>query len=222
MNKECYFTEENIYQKAHDMLAEIEGLRARHKQTLSRDHSALLILDMQRYFLEETSHAFIPAANAIISGIARLIEAYSGEGLPVIFTRHFNSEANAGMMARWWQGLIMEDDPLSEIIPQFDSSNYVEIEKSQYDAFYQTRLEKILRQQAIDQVVICGVMTHLCCETTARSAFVRGFEVFFPIDGTASYNEAFHRATLLNLAHGFAVPVLIDEIIAALSKSNES
>ncbi len=59
-------------------------------------------------------------------------------------------------------------------------------------------------------------MTHLCCETTARSAFVRGFEVFFTIDGTATYNKEFHFATLHNLAHGFALPILVDEILDAV------
>ncbi|MGB9641195.1 MAG: isochorismatase family protein, partial [Anaerolineales bacterium] len=44
----------------------------------------------------------------------------------------------------------------------------------------------------------------LCCETTARSAFIRGFEPFFLVDGTATYNSYFHQATLLNLNHGFA------------------
>ncbi len=107
-------------------------------------------------------------------------------------------------------------DPLSQIIPEFDLSQSVVIEKSQYDAFYQTRLEEILQQKGVRQLVICGVMTHLCCETTARSAFTRGFEVFFTIDGTATQNEAFHRATLLNLAHGFAVPVLVEEVIRAI------
>ena len=61
--------------------------------------------------------------------------------------------------------------------------------------------------------VISGVMTHLCCETTARAAFMRGFEVFFTVDGTATYNEALHRSSLLTLSHGFAIPVLIDELL---------
>jgi isochorismate hydrolase len=56
-------------------------------------------------------------------------------------------------------------------------------------------------------------MTHLCCETTARSAFVQGYNVFFPIDGTATYNEEFHFATLTNLAHGFANIVLIENLL---------
>jgi isochorismate hydrolase len=97
-----------------------------------------------------------------------------------------------------------------------DPTSSILLKKRQYDAFYQTNLAKMLRSQAVKQVVICGVMTHLCCETTARSAFVRGFKVFFTIDGTATYREDFHRATLLNLAHGVATPVLVDEILAQM------
>ena len=93
------------------------------------------------------------------------------------------------------------------------------IDKSYYDAFYNSELEKILKSHHIEQLFITGVMAHLCCETTARSAFTRGFEVFFTIDGTATYNSAFHLGTLMNLAHGFAIPMLINE---AIDKLNES
>jgi isochorismate hydrolase len=58
-------------------------------------------------------------------------------------------------------------------------------------------------------------MTHLCCETTARSAFIQGYVVFFVVDGTATYTESFHRGSLLSLSHGFAVPILVDEILGA-------
>ena len=198
------------------MLDEIIKLRARHDVTLVPGHSALLIVDMQRYFLEDSSHAFIPAAKVIVPRINRLIEAYSQHRLPIVFTRHLNTDANAGMMSKWWQDLIRADDPASQIISEFDLSHGIVLEKSQYDAFYETPLEYLLREKGVTQIVICGVMTHLCCETTARSAFVRGFEVFFTVDGTATHAEASHRATLLNLAHGFAIPVSIDEILAFL------
>ena len=62
-------------------------------------------------------------------------------------------------------------------------------------------------------------MTHLCCETTARVAFTQGYEVFFSIDGTATYNRKFHLGSLINLAHGFVVPMLVDEIIDSLSRA---
>ena len=95
-------------------------------------------------------------------------------------------------------------------------SNGIVLKKSQYDAFYDTSLEDVLKKNRVSQVVICGVMTHLCCETTARSAFMRGFEVFFTVDGTATYNKNFHLATLLNLSHGFATPTLVNELLTSL------
>jgi bifunctional isochorismate lyase/aryl carrier protein len=117
-------------------------------------------------------------------------------------------------MAKWWRDLIDPADPLSQIVQIFDTAHAWLIEKSQYDAFYETKLEDVLRGQGVEQVVICGVMTNLCCETTARSAFMRGFEVFFCVDGAATYNQDFHLATLRNLAHGFAVPTLVGEVLA--------
>ncbi len=216
MKKERYFSPESIEAKSRDMLQDVTGIKQSNRLQLSAKGSALLVLDMQRYFLNEDSHAFVPSAPAIIPGIAKLISAYSQKGLPIVFTRHTNTEANAGMMSKWWRDLIGPESLMSKIIPELDSSRGLIIEKNQYDAFYRTSLEEVLRGKQISQVTICGVMTHLCCETTARSAFVRGFEVFLAIDGTATYSEPFHRATLWNAAHGFAVPMLVEEMIAAL------
>lgn len=119
-------------------------------------------------------------------------------------------------MAVWWRELLSADNPLSRIDPRLEIKNGITISKTRYDAFLDSPLEKLLREMNVRQLVICGVMTHLCCETTARSAFMRGFQVFFPVDGTATYNEAFHRASLLNLAHGFATPVLVQDILTSL------
>jgi isochorismate hydrolase len=122
-------------------------------------------------------------------------------------------------MATWWRDLLTEENPLSAITSELDRKHGVTLVKTQYDAFYNTPLAELLRNRQVKQVVIGGVMTHLCCETTARSAFVHGFEIFFLIDGTASYTEAHHRAALLNLSHGFAAPVLVDEIINACQEA---
>lgn len=220
--KEAYFTPDSIRGKSLEMLRKVEKHRERHNLPFIPAISALLVLDMQRYFLERSSHAYIPSAQAIIEGVRGMTEAYFTGNLPVIITRHLNSPQNANLMGRWWRELISEEDPLSEIIPEMNFPGAIVIQKSQYDAFYKTGLEGILREKGVRQVVICGVMTHLCCETTARSAFIRGFEVFFPIDGTATYREELHRASLLNLSHGFAVPVLLEEMLGMLRARNES
>jgi bifunctional isochorismate lyase/aryl carrier protein len=213
--KEEYFTLANISARAAALLA---GMPVRRKAgpDFSPQKSALLVLDMQEYFLKVESHAWVPSARAILPGIQALIAAWTEHGLPVLYTRHVNTVENAAGMATWWRELLTEDNPLSAISPVFDILNGEVFQKSQYDAFYGTRLESRLQALGKTQVVICGVMTHLCCETTARSAFMRGFQVYFPVDGTATYNEKFHRASLLNLAHGFATLTTTGELLKAV------
>jgi len=111
------------------------------------------------------------------------------------------------------------DNPLMEIIKVLNDKRVLVLEKSQYDAFYHTDLYTLLSTKGIKQVVITGVITHLCCETTARSAFMRGFDVFFVVDGTATLNREFHLASLRNLSHGFAVLVLTRDVADCFLKN---
>jgi isochorismate hydrolase len=217
MQKERYFTPETIQTKSQELFSSVAGFRKRHADIHFRPaRAALLVLDLQEYFLEEDSHAFVPSAPAILPGIQKVISAVTKSDLPVIATRHLNTLKDAGMMSKWWRDLIKLETAHSHNITIINQPNIKNITKSQYDAFLGTTLEDMLHRQGIDQVVICGVMTHLCCETTARSAFMRGFEVFFTVDGTATYNEELHRASLLTLSHGFVIPVLIDELVGQL------
>jgi isochorismate hydrolase len=215
--KEAYFTLDNIDIQAAEMLEAVKYLRKSTPMTLNPCKAALLVLDMQRYFLEETSHAFIPSAAAIIPRIQRLQSAFVNYRLPVVQTRNITAPQNPGLMNSWWKELIVETNPLSEITAAVRDEHAAVFVKAQYDAFYNTDLEQWLTGRHISQVVITGVMTHLCCETTARSAFMRGFQVFFTVDATASYNRQFHQASLLNLSHGFAVPVLSQQVLAAVT-----
>jgi nicotinamidase-related amidase len=214
--KEIYYSPENIQRTAEGMLQGVEALRARHLPLNLPDRSALLVLDMQEYFLDPDSHAFVPSAPAIIPGIQKLISAYEGSNRFVRFTRHINDSLNAGKMATWWRDMITGSNPLSQISPHFDSVDKHILIKHQYDAFLDSGLEEQLFRESIEHVVVCGVMTHLCCETTARSAFMRGYDVWFAVDGSATYNRDYHQASLLNLSHGFAVPVLVNEVLALL------
>ncbi len=212
--KTPYFTTENIHQKGREHQAAIlSAVGSRGRQPVPVK-TALLVIDMQRYFVEPGGHAFLPASRAILGNLRELVRLFYGHHRPVVFTRHGNTEENTGMMGTWWADSLEPGSHQSELVPELDTSHGKVLDKHQYDAFHETGLEDHLRELGVSQLVICGVMTHLCCETTARSAFVRGFEVFFTIDGTASASEDFHLATLLNLAHGFASPVLAEEIIS--------
>ena len=204
MNKTKYFTEANIDKNTKSIYQKLNDQFDLHKDQLIPQKSALLILDMQKFFHDDKSHAFIPSARAIIEPIKSLANLFIKSTLPIIISKHTNTKNNAMMMDLWWRDLITDNSEFSELINEFEIPQTERITKSQFDAFYDTNLNDILQKNDIEQVIITGVMTHLCCETTARSAFVHGYNVFFPLDGTATYNMEFHLATLTNLAHGFA------------------
>jgi isochorismate hydrolase len=170
--------------------------------------SALIVIDMQDFFLEESSHACVPAARSIIPKINELIKVYNDISQPIIFTRYaVERNEDPGVMARWWKETLYDDSPESELSSQlFVPPDSTIIKKSTYDSFQKTDLKNILNKNSVGTVVITGVMTHLCCETTARSAFVNDFMVYFVVDANATVNKELHLASLKTLSDGFAVP----------------
>lgn len=216
--KEVYLTEETLFNDSAEILEEICYDKKSRQFETDLTGSALLVLDMQDYFLRPGSHAFVPSSPAIIKGINELISAFKKMGKPVVLTRHINTQENAGQMSNRWNELLTRDNPLSCISGDIIKGDLTIIEKSQYDAFYNTPLEAILRAANCSSVIICGLMTHLCCESTARSAFVRGFEVIMPVEGTASYNRRFHFSSMYNLSHGFVSVTTIKELIEQFEK----
>ena len=211
--KEAYFQPDTLQFLSSQWLEKYGRPTKNLRQPFKIQDACLLILDMQRYFLDENSHAWVPSGEVIIPGLNQAAEYFRNAGRPVIATQHINTTDNAGMMGSWWSELLLKDHPLVGIDPDLGIQPQEIIQKSQYDAFINSKLDSWLVEGGVKQVVIGGVMTHLCCETTARAAFARGFEVYFLVDGTATYNQEYHQATLLNLAHGVAVLTVISQII---------
>ncbi len=213
MRKNKYFTYRKISKTSEEIYQKLAIQFELHKVLFNPEKAALLILDMQQFFLNKKSHAYVPSATAIIKPATILTNLFIKHKLPIIITKHINTKENARMMDYWWRDILKDKNEFSKLIPEFEIPQSEIIVKTQYDAFYNTNLNNILQKKNVEQVIVIGVMTHLCCETTARSAFIRGYNVFFPIDGTATYNEDFHNATLTNLAHGFANITLINNLL---------
>lgn len=219
ITKSPYYSETTIDLKARDFLERLRVFRERHqKQEFRPEHAALLVIDMQNFFFDKSNHAYIPSMQAIIPKVKNLQNAFLTNNLMVRQLQHGNDLNNGKQMLNWWGNINAADNPLSEIIPDIKNPKIPIIKKAQYDVFLDTDLEQQLQAHHITQVVITGVMTHLCCETTARAAFTRGVEVFVVVDGMATYNEDFHFASLLNLAHGFALPVLAEELLEKMDR----
>lgn len=214
--KEIYLSAEDGDGSVSGFIEEIASAREKHPVSLPPDGTALLLLDMQRFFFDRNSHAYVPTAPRITGKITALRDRCIELDIPVIYTRHLNTQVNAGQMGRWWRDILTRGDLLSEIIDEFREPGITVVEKSQYSAFYGTGLEKLLRSRGISRLIIGGVMTHLCCETTARDAFIRDFDVVFGIDFTATYNRKLHASSLRTLAHGFAHPLTAEEILEKL------
>ena len=181
----------------------------------SPERSALLVLDLQHFFCDVSSHAYLPVSRRIAPGVLALVEGFRLGGSPVIFTRHALAPGDEpGRMGDWWSDVVVEDSTASQLAPWVPASpDDSVIRKTRYDAFAQTDLESCLARSGVDTVVIAGVMTHLCCESTARSAFHRGYRVAVAADATASVDESLHLGALRSLAHGFASVLPVSRIL---------
>ncbi|CAL5026346.1 unnamed protein product [Urochloa decumbens] len=178
--------------------------------------AALLVIDVQGHFAT--------LAAPIMPAIASTVALCRGAGMPVVYTRHVNRDVpHSRPLREWWPGpgdRIDDGTPAAELLPGAGrEEGDLVVEKSTYSAFAGgTGLEEALRRAGAEEVVVAGVMTNLCCETTARDAFVRGFRVFFSADATATATRDLHEATLANMAYGFAYIVDCERLEAALGR----
>jgi nicotinamidase-related amidase len=213
---EPYVSEQTIGSKLREWLEKIRPYNE-HEMTLNAAQSALLVVDMQRFFLDADSPTYTAGGAAILPALERLLAAFRAAGRPVIFTRHVHhpDDLDSGIMAWWWEGKCLEGSRESEVHPALAPRPGEKVVfKHRYSAFYNTDLETVLRCLKVEDLVVCGVMTNLCCESTARDAYYRDYRVFVPADGTASTDEELHLASLMNLAYGFAF-VTTSEALAA-------
>lgn len=215
---EPYVTADTLEQKTGEWLKQIEHVNV-HRMQLAQDRAALLVVDMQEFFLDPASPTFTCGGLAVLPNVKRLIGAFREANRPVIYTRHVHSAdgSDIGIMGWWWEGMCVEGTPESEvhtdIAPLTDEKVVL---KHRYSAFYNTDLETVLRCLGVEDLVVCGIMTNLCCESTARDAYFRDYRVFFPADATGSVSEEMHLASLLNLAYGFAFVTTAGEVIGSL------
>jgi len=177
--------------------------------------SALFVIDMQQFFCNPSSHAYFKDSTKIIPNIQNLMTVYRQQSLPVIFTRYALLRTESpGSMGRWWNDVLYDGDDFSDVIPLLQPlPNELVIRKTQYSAFFETDLDQILKKLKVSNILITGVLTHLCCETTARDAFMRNYDVFFVIDATASDKQELHAASLRTLSDGFATLMTTNEVI---------
>lgn len=178
--------------------------------------TALVVIDMQRDFVEP--HGFgealgndVSLLRRAIEPCSRLLSAARRAGLLVVHTREGHrpdlSNCPAAKLTRGGKTFIgqhgsmgrilIQGEPGHDIIPElYPVAGEPIIDKPGKGAFYATDLHLILQARGIKSLIICGVTTEVCVQTTAREANDRGYEVLIPEDCCASYFPEFHRAAL--------------------------
>ena len=192
------------------LLEELKPYREREAR-VDPKHAALLVIDIQNYF-----HRIV---QPILKNLLKVIQSCRPKDIPIIFTQHGHTDpaADGGVLGQWWGEVILHGTKDWQFLPEIKiESKDIVLPKKRYSAFYKTDLEEILRSKGIQDLIISGVMTNLCCETTARDAFMRDYRVFFLIDGTATGRGELHLATLKNLGFGFAYLITCDELVQIL------
>lgn len=209
-----YVTADNLKEKTKEWLRKIDQFN-QHKMEFNKEKSALLVIDMQKFFLTPESPTFVPSGVSIIPNLKQVIQLFRASNRPVIYTCHVHhpDRIDLGILGWWWEGICVEGSEESKVHDELAPlPNEKIVYKHRYSAFYNTDLETVLRCLKIEELVISGVLTNICCESTARDAYYRDYKVFFLADCTATITEEMHLASLLNLAYGFAFVTTADWI----------
>ncbi len=155
--------------------------------------TALLITDMQNVFVEG-SPVSAPEGPQVLDRLNHLAEICHEVGIQVIYTAHVvrPDHTNVGILGEIVppvQAGLIDDGSVSGSLHSGVQMREGDIllKKPRYGAFHGTDLELILRDKGIDTLIIGGIATNVCCETTAREATVRDFKVIFLSDGTATF-----------------------------------
>jgi len=181
------------------------------------DSAALLIIDMQRDFLEPGGFGAalgndVSLLRTAVVPCGEVLEAARGLGMLVIHTREghrpdlsdapplkvergdpANRIGAHGPMGR----ILVRGEPGHDIIPElYPLKGEPVIDKPGKGAFYQTDLELMLHNRGIDTLFVCGVTTEVCVNTTVREANDRGVRCIVLSDCCASYFPEFHQAGL--------------------------
>ncbi len=179
--------------------------------------TALVVIDMQRDFIDPGGFGAslgndVSRLAAIVPTVRRLLDLFRSKGWPVIHTRESHdadlADCPPAKRTRGAPSLRIGDDgPMGRILVRGEPGNAivpdlapqpgeVVIDKPGKGAFYATALGEILRLKGITHLVLAGVTTEVCVQTTMREANDRGYDCLLIEDATESYVPAFKAATL--------------------------
>lgn len=198
---------------------------------IAPQRTALLVIDMQVDFaspggLLGMAGADLSAVPAALSEAARLVHAARAAGATVIFIRletwpETDSQAwkerarRAGRVPEKDLAICRAGTPGAEFTGPLPAMDDIVVAKARYSSFVGTKLDSILKEKAIDTLVVCGLATDCCVDCTVRDAFHRDYHVFLAADACASYDKTSHDAAVQSLERNCAILACTDDVVTA-------
>lgn len=210
--------------------------------------AALVVIDMQNYGCNpdagvaqmlslrypEIAEYYVPRlTETAIPNARRLLDGFRRAGREVVFTRHgpllpdgrdmilrrrrrdTDSVTTTNTPTLWSKGSF-EHDIIADLAPR---PGELVVDKNTSSAFNSTGIEWLLRNMGVETLVVAGMATDMCVETTSRDAADRGFNVIIAEDASATFFDAHHRAALSGFARVFGQVWQTKDVVAALGRS---
>jgi ureidoacrylate peracid hydrolase len=211
------------------------------EKKLDPDHCALVVVDMLNDFCADDGAMAregldVKLAQDVAARLPALIAAARAAGVFVVFVRNVYSTEGMTYLSDIWleQAARRREGSYVDrpVCPPESWGNdfYADVRplegepivtKHRFDAFLNTDLELILRSNAVRSVVLTGVATNVCVETTARQAFLRDFYVVLPGDGAAAYSQPEQDAALRTIDRYFGQVTTCETVIATWGRVRE-
>lgn len=204
------------------------------REKVDPKHTALLVIDMQNDFIAEGGLVSkdgrdTSEARKLGERLPAFLDAARAAGVLVVFIRNiYSTDTNHYLSDSWLEHAARQRKGGYTSVPvcspeSWEGDFYGDVRpkpgdpivtKHRYSGFHNTDLDTILRANGIRTVIVTGVVTNVCVETTAREAFVRDYYVVAPRDGSAAYAQADHEATMSNIERFFGQISTLEEISA--------
>ena len=201
----------------YPMPAAADWPASRADWVLERDRAALLVHDMQHYFVDAFQAGPVPD---LVQHIGTLLSAARSTGVPVFYTAQQGDQlpADRGRQADLWGPGMRQVAEHQPIIPALaPTPEDIVLVKHRYSAFQRSNLEVLLRARGRDQLIVCGIYAHIGCLFTAAEAFQLDIQPFMAGDALGDFSREWHERALAHAADACARVMATAELVAALA-----
>jgi len=224
----------HTFELPQDMIARVTARvgRAHPFDVMAPERTALVVIDMQNYFLKPGFMGEVPMAREIVPAVNRLAKGLRDLGGHVIWIKNSTKDTReswstfhdcllspARMQQRY--DTLHEGHEGHDLWPALDvQPQDAQIIKTRFSAFIQgsSPIEAHLKARGIDTLIFAGTATNVCCESSARDAMMLNYKVVMASDASATWTDAEHFAALAAFYAIFGDVQSVDEALASLAR----